>query len=167
MSNLINWINDPINWYDCIIREDEHAKKIAGLCDKLGIRYKTEKTGGVNLFIHMMDMDGFLDLVNEYTTLMNVNLSIDCITPAADTSDFPQKVDVPQGKALTSEYNGMTLAANRMQVGAVTMMLSDGELTAARITYIDDTDNPDYLSRECSFSGEYITDDYSVYVYAG
>ena len=165
---LINYFNDPINAYDCFIKEKDHAAKIVEFCHKLKIRVWTIDTDkGTNLFIHLMDMRSFMELVNIYTTLMNVRLDLDCVTPAADASDIPQAVEIPQGTALTSEYTGMTIAVSRMEVGAVTMVLMDDELNAERITYIDDTDNPDYLSRECSFSGEYITDDYSVYVYAG
>lgn len=170
MSQLISWMNDPINWYDCYIEEADHAARIVSLCFEVNIRIMVKKTNaGTNIFVHLMDMDSFKDIINEYTTLQNVHVDIDCITPAADASDIPENVDIQQKTAVTSEYIGMTLAVSRMKEGSVIMMLSDGdELTAKRISYIDWEDSDEnYLDRECSFSGEFITDNYSAYVYAG
>lgn len=175
---LINYFNDPLNWYDCQIAEKDHAMKIVELCKQAGIRVEAKENSGLNIFIFPLQMEEFNDLVNIYTTINHIRLDISCITPVNGASDTADPVPVQQMTAFISEYDGMVIATARFETGAVTMCLTDDELVADRITdivkgsmadpeYVRFLEDDNSLKRDCAFSGEYVTDDMCCYVYAG
>lgn len=131
-------VKDPVNWYVCNITETEHAGKIAGLAEDLDIHFELLKTdNGMSFFIHNMYFSDFADLVNVYTTVNQVTLTIDCRHPETDACKIKQPVPVPQGKARTTRTQTTMYAAARLESGAIIINLTDGKLTASRITWID------------------------------
>ena len=98
---LINYFNDPLNWYDCQIAEKDHAMKIVELCKQAGIRVEAKENSGLNIFIFPLQMEEFNDLVNIYTTINHIRLDISCITPVNGASDTADPVPVQQMTAFS------------------------------------------------------------------
>lgn len=169
MNNFVNINNNPINWVNFRFVDLVHARRIVEKCEeaKIAVGSNLYMEEVLDVFVHDQDVEKFIDLVADYTTLLKAKLKIVCFNVAGFDDENTRKVNDAQGKAVVTWYVNMALATMRFEPDAIIMMLADNQLTAKRITSIDCDDNPDYLSKDCDFSGEFITDDACYYVYAG